>query len=457
MKVRLFALWLVLSFIVQGCSAPTESSVESRTQGSITALIDTVTPTVSPTVIQPPTFTPVASPSLAKTDTPLPMLESAQTDQPACFTTLQTLPDTKTYQGKIIFLEPGKYENIQDVHYLGSLYDLNTRQAIPMDPHKVLNIEVSPDKLNYAVNDAADKNVKFFSANGHLIRTLAPGEYPYGLDHWLNNEQIALNILQPWGENYTKYPLDQVIYNPFTGEQRRIISEQYPDINPVDVRVYWEGFSATKYDPQLTRVVYPSVIKNDYLGKSGIGYVLWDLKNQIKLAEIVTGYFTSTPKWAPDGSRFVINDDRGDGEFYAVTRDGVVTQLTHLNSDPAAETAGRRYFSDLYSWSPDGHYLAFWLVSDQNSSIQGTLAILDTETGKVTDTCISAGFVEKGTMDLPDRYLPVWSPDGKYLVTVTNRREEGGYQSVLVDLEEELAVKLVENIFPVGWLAGGDQ
>jgi hypothetical protein len=455
--MRLFALWLAFSFVVQGCTASTETPVETYIQESVAPIIATLTPTVSQTAVTSAPVTPKAAPSMTITNTPPPSPEPVQTAQPECFTMLPALPDTKTYHGKIIFMARGIYEKIQDIHYLASLYDLNTRQTKPLDPEKVNNIEVSSDGLTYAVHEKAEDNIKFFSANGHLLRTLLPGEYPYGLDHWLNNEQIALNILQPWGENYTKYPIDQVIYNPFTGEQKRMIAEQYPDINRVDVGVYWEGFSATKYDPFVTRVVYPAGIKKDYLGKSGIGYVLWDLENQVKLVEIVTGYISVTPKWAPDGSRLVINNNHGDGEFYTVTRDGVVTQLSHLKPDQGDEIAERKYYSDLYSWSPDGRYLAFWLESDRDSSVQDTLAILDMDTGKVTDTCISAGYIGKGDWELPDIYRIFWYPDGKSLVTVANTQEDGSYQSVLVDLEGEFAAKLGGNLFPVGWLAEGDK
>lgn len=449
MRIHLLALWLVLSILVQGCALSTAKTLK---QESITPIIDTQTPLVSPTVIPSTIIYPTATPSMAITNTSLPTPEPVQAIHPACFTMLPAIPITKTYPGKIIFLERGNYENIQDSHLLASIYNINVRQTLPMESEKVKNIEVSPDGMKYAIIDAIDKKVKFYSSNGQLLRSLPPGEYPYGLDHWLNNEQITINILQPWGENYTKYPIDQLIYNPFTSEQKKEISAQYPDIDQANSRMFWEGSSTTKYDPLLTRVVYPAGIKKDYLGRSGIGYVLWDMEKQVKLAEIVTGHFSATPKWVPDGSRFVINDSYGNGEFYVVTREGVVTQLSHLNSDPSAESAGRRYFSDIYSWSPNGRYLAFWLVSTLNSSFQGTLAILDSETGMVTDTCVSAGFLGLGT---PGQLhmRPIWSPDGKSLVTVANRQEDGSYQSVLIDLEDEYAAVLAENKFPVGWLA----
>jgi len=250
--------------------------------------------------------------------------------------------------------------------------------------------------------------------------------------------------------------MDQVIYNPSMSEKKIMLGEHYPDIDQANARMFWEGGSTTKYDPLLTRVVYPAGINNDCLGKSGIGYVLWDLENQVKLVEIVIGHYSVTPKWAPDGSRFVINDKYGDGEFYAVTRDGAVAQISHLNSDLAAGSAGRRYFSDLFSWSPDGRYLAFWLESVQNSPIQATFALLDTLTGQVSDTCISAGFVESGAGLYPLFLQPIWSPDGKYLVIEANRQEDGNTQTVLIDLEGNFAAPLVENVLPIGWLADGN-
>jgi WD40 repeat protein len=328
---------------------------------------------------------------------------------------------------------------------------------MPIDPEKVKNIQVSPDGLKYAVVDALNGSLKILSVNGQLLELLPPGEFPYGIDHWLNNEQLALVILEPWFGTYYKYPFDQLILNTSTGEQKHMISEQYPDIDVANARMFWEGGSTTKYDPLLTRVVYPAGIEEDYLEKSGMGYVLWDLENRVKLVEFVTGYFSVTPKWIPDGSMFVINDSHGDGEFYTVTRDGAVTQLSHLNSGLASKSSGVRYFSDLYSWSPDGRHLAFWLESRQNSLIKGTFAILDIETGKVTDTCISAGFEGNYVPRLDDIYLsPIWSPDGKYVVTQANKREDRSYQSALINLEERFVVMIGENIFPVGWLADGD-
>jgi hypothetical protein len=393
MRMRLLSLWLVLTFIVQGCTAPPVSTVETQIQETATPTIAASTSLVLPTAVASATAAATETSRSALTNTPLPTAEPVRTVQPTCFTMLPALPGTKMYQGRIIYLGEFIIDNIQNMYYLASLYDLNTRQTKPMYPEKVHNIDTSPVGSMYAVYDATDRKVKFFSADGQRLRTLPPGEYPYGIDHWLNNEWIALTIIEPWGENYTKYPMDQVIYNPLTSEKKLMLSEQYPDIDQANARMRWEGGSTTKYDPLVTRVVYSAVINRDYLGRSGIGYVLWDLENQVKLVEIVTGYSSVTPKWAPVGSRFVINDDYGDGEFYEVTRDGVVTQISHLNSDLAAGSAGRRYFSDLFSWSPDGRYLAFWLESVQNSPIQATFALLDTVTGQVSDTCISAGFV----------------------------------------------------------------
>ena len=204
---------------------------------------------------------------------------------------LPALPDIESVHGKILFLEKGNYKKEEDIHYLASLYDLTTRQSKPLNPEKVRNIAASPDGQAYATLDTTAKIIRFFSANGQLLKTLPPAEYLIGPDHWLNNEQIALNLFQPWGEGQTRYPIDQMIYNPFTAEREQLISEQYPEIDWANARMFWEGESTTKYDPFVTRVVYPGRIEKDYSGKSGHGYVLWILENQVKLAEIVTGHF----------------------------------------------------------------------------------------------------------------------------------------------------------------------
>lgn len=453
MRIKRMTLLLALSFILLGCTVPNAPGLETQVQGTPTSILDAATDTPLPAI--PPSQTVVPTHPPTPTTTTIPVTTSAPmpTLQPSCFPVLDELPGDKAYSGRVLLFGEISIENIQNYFYPVSHYDLPTHQVKEMGLEKVKNLEVSPDRTNFAVKDPSDDRIKIYSQDGQLLSVLPEGEFPYSIDRWLNNEEIALVILRPMeGTSYYWYPFEQVVYNTITGESKHLSSD-YPDIDKTQSRPPWEGISTTKYDPTLTRVVYPSLIENDYSGKSGIGYVLWDVENQQKILEIVTGDFAATPKWAPDGSKFVINDNYGDGKFYVITREGRIAHVFDLSTNLADENEGSRYFSDGYSWSPNGLSIAFWREMFKDSSIEATLAVLDTTMGEITDTCISAGFIEPAFRGHFGSFLPVWSPDGHALVIQANRQDSSYFETFLIDLREKFAVKLGESVFPVGWLA----
>ncbi len=385
-------------------------------------------------------------------NTPSATSELTKSPEKNCFSLLEQLPIENSYKGNVIFLGRFVYEDAQNYYSRLSSLDLGRHEIIFLPPEKILSAAVSPDHEKYAVVDAVDNLVKVYSNNGQLIKTFSQSESTFVIDRWLDNERIALVVWQPRdGVNYLKYPKDQVVINIST-DQKNVLASDYPDIDKVQGMMSWGGGSTTSYDASLTRVVYPSAIESDYLRNSGKGYILYDVVNNVKLLEFVTGDFTVGPKWAPDGSKFIINSPQGDGEFYMVTRDGVVAQISHMNVGMTDGSSKTHYSSDSFSWSPDGRFLAFWLEVYSNSSLTAKLAILDTYSGEVTDTCISAGIMELGTPDLPYYYAPLWSTDGKSLITVSNWKEGGNYQTILVDLDDEYAAIIGEDLFPIGWL-----
>jgi len=95
------------------------------------------------------------------------------------------------------------------------------------------------------------------------------------------------------------------------------------------------------------------------------------------------------------------NEIIGDGEFYVITRDGMISKVSRFNGDVKG-----LYFSERYSWSQDGRYLAFWLESLSNGVLAAKLAVLDTLTGKTTDYCLFVGI-------LPTHYGGLLSKDFK--------------------------------------------
>jgi Tol biopolymer transport system component len=161
------------------------------------------------------------------------------------------------------------------------------------------------------------------------------------------------------------------------------------------------------------------------------------------------GYSVGKPVWSPDGSKFIL---MGDDEFYVVSLNGIVTKLTHMNPTFVQSDLFGEYSGYYYQWSPDGEKVAFWLEGKGGT----TLAILDTKSGKIVDTCILAGHDTSwlGVVTPPySESHPVWSPDGKNLVVAANFRREGGKNDILlVDPDNNVANKITTDKFPVGWL-----
>ena len=245
----------------------------------------------------------------------------------------------------------------------------------------------------------------------------------------------------PSAPGWDIYPPTVIVVNPFH-DKIQTLPPDFPDIDLIYNLLSWNQSGTTVYDPTLTRVVYPgSVTTDDYQGN---GYILYGIPEKKKLAQIPS-WFDPPPVWSPDGSKFIV---KGDDEFYVVGYDGGVTKITHMNPnfDPSKMT-GATYSAEYYDWSPDGRHVALWLYDI--ASDHRTLAILDTQTGAVRDTCIAAGYMDP-TFTPPN---PVWSPDGKSLVVAAHYRpDDYGNDVVLIDLEKNTAYKLTSNKIPVGWL-----
>jgi hypothetical protein len=440
MKIRTLLWGILLSIFLSGCATPVKTPNPSPFPSKILtpAAVQTTsiaTQTALLVMSAAPTFTPVSTSTSTS--------EAVTGIQRACLNVLPEIPKDSTYSGKIILYRIDISPSRKDLDYEFSFYDLNTRQIQPVQQYKTGNIVASPDRKEYALLDSNDQRIKIFSADGILLKTVPPGQYPWYIAQWLDNQHIILVI-----DKEQLYSWNVIIVDVFTGEQKTMPSD-YPDMDKTSTMPMEDG-SKTEFDSTLTRVVYPSGIARDYIGNHGAGYVLWDLVNKRKLLQIVTVINLLTPKWSPDGSKFVINGDLG--EMYVVTRNGKVTQVTHLYPDPQNKTAFVSHFSSRYSWSPDGRHVALWLETLINNyqNDTATFAVLDTVTGEITDYCISAGFIE-GT-DLSMRYVPVWSPDGKYVVTIANEQEDGNFDTLLIDLDGNFATKINENFSPTGWL-----
>lgn len=448
MKARIASIWLAITILIQGCAKSPESieSHQNRAQ----------TPSIPVSSEATDYFVTSTTPNIRSTpigtNFPAVTKEAVYPIRRTCIATRSPLPVETIYPGKLILLGALNLDDIQHPYQDLIFYDLNTHQTTPATPDKAFSIDVSPDRMKYAVGDVVDGRIKVFTNDGQLITTLAQSEHPLFISQWLENEHLALVVHEQLeGIYYFKYPRDIVIAD-LTTDKQNFLPSNYPDIDEAQPNVPWEGISTTKYDPQLSRVVYLGVIESDFQGNRGQGYVLWDMVKNEKLVQLVLRDFTATPKWSPDGSKFVINDI----DFYLVTRDGAVSQISPQLDQPLNQPAEIWNFSRRYSWSPDGQYLAYWREFTQQGIHQGTFAILDTHTEVITDYCLSAGYVERGTPSLTPYFTPIWSPDGKSVVTIANRKENGDFDVVLFDLQEKTVFKIIENMIPEGWLINSE-
>ncbi len=128
--------------------------------------------------------------------------------------------------------------------------------------------------------------------------------------------------------------------------------------------------------------------------------------------------------WSPDGSRLAYiglgERDAALGhygaELYVITPgEAAAVRLTDLTAAYGAVRIAGEQEERAVSWSPDGRYLAFWVMEiigpDVAANVgQAVIHVLDTESGQVTAYC---GF---GTnAHTPNPPALVWSPEGRYI------------------------------------------
>ena len=334
-------------------------------------------------------------------------------------------------------LEPSKSGGIY------FLLDLATMNKTVINSN-FLTVSVSPDGKHYAYKDYKEHLLKIYSADNQLLASYDWKENWSYLSKWQNNQsviiyktneiQVTPSLAVPMRNDY---PRTLILFDPFSN-QEQILAPDYPGIDRANPALGWDDSGTTVYNYQLTQVVYPSIT-------SGLGVTLWDIPSGTVIIEEINPYRHGYPKWAQDGSKFIISwlED----ELYIVTSQGELSQITNFNQ------GGYQYRPEYYSWSPDGRYIAFWL--DDREASFGNFMILDTHSQEITDYCISLGYNSFGFLETP---LPIWAQNGKAVVIEArlDGEENGKTALLLLDLENNLAIRLADNAVPVGWLESED-
>ena len=238
--------------------------------------------------------------------------------------------------------------------------------------------------LAYELSGENDDSV-VVEPSGNLLtkssqgRIVWPSENLFQLHGWLSNESVVLRIFR----SPDRF-VSTLIRNPFNEEEHEFFLEEMPDYmdyQPGGISgVMLFANSNLMPDPTLKRVVYPA--KNDYLMAA-----LWDVENKKVLMSLrlFFDWAYNDPLWSLDGSDFVIMgiDEKEHEEWFQVTRDGAIKQLTHVGEF----LKNARFGSS--SRSPDGRYLAFTLWKED--SRYKRYLILDLKSQSLDGFCIDSG------------------------------------------------------------------
>jgi hypothetical protein len=169
-------------------------------------------------------------------------------------------------------------------------------------------------------------------------------------------------------------------------------------------------------------------------------YVLSTVNTKSTLWSRIVHNPTNRPQWSPTQDKVLIaipEDSPSEFEFYSINQNGQETKLSNFSS------IYRSTYIDGFSWSPDGQSIGFWLDGrDDKNEYNPRFAILDLITNKTKDYCIGQG---GGSI--------FWSPSGNQVAfKVVDKDNPELRYSVVVDIQRNIAVKLSDQEYPVGWV-----
>jgi len=392
------------------------------------------TPTVEKSILSTATQHPSQAPSPSLTPTQLDatdvfLTEIALTLKYKCLETVNDLPTDLNLNGKL-FLDPDFY------------FYLSTRewQKIPLEEgEKITFFEVSPNRkmaayFKWREEPRSQDLLVIESSDGHQLSslTLTPGKY--GLEGWLDNDRL-------WFTYDTEYINEVMVLNPFTNDRQNLVS-QYEGLKRIDYNGYPLVSTYVVYSPSLEYVLFPQVDNDNFI-------VLYDRPNSKKVFRIIDHtHFGHMPIWSLDGKSFFIplgpypiSDSNGTSknrqEWFKLSIDGRAQQLTHF-----ADNFDNMLIGEA-SVSPDEHLIAFWLAQTYKEPPE--LTVLDLQTLEVTNYCVP------GYKSIFNATAPIWSPDGRYLAIRSSVEQDATF-AVIVNLMDEWAAKIGEDLLPEGWM-----
>lgn len=327
---------------------------------------------------------------------------------------------------------------------------LKSAQLIPSPEHTdpfAYDFALSPDGKWLAYELFGENNDLVIEPSENLLMNRSQGriiwrpENPFQIQGWLSNDSIALRIYRAPDKFAST-----LIRNPFKEEGHEFFLEDMPNY-----LYYQPGMSGAMLfassnlmpDPTLQRVVYPAISDDLYYMAA-----LWDVKNKkvVTSLRLFFDWADNDPLWSLDGSDFVIMgiDGKGYEEWFQVTRDGVVKQVTHFGD------LLKDYRFGSSSRSPDGRYLAFTLWNEkstyEDSTYKYKYLILDLKSQSLDGLCIDTGGKSN-----PEKTF-AWSPDNRYLSITNGTIGKRSAEVILVELEKQEAYNIATDVEAIGWM-----
>lgn len=426
MRTKIFkSIILFVFFILSACQDHNSQIANELIKPPTTtpATLEITSTVSTPTAIIVPFYTPSPSPYL------MPRPYGVQKD---CFSSAPSFQqNADSTSNSILILS-------QQAHY--SYLDLDTKNLSEISKLMgFFDLQVSPDRQKIAYHDFQAKQIVVMTAGEKVLQNIPWSEGWYAMPRWQNNDELLVVTREHLQSTAPNPPSVLIALNTVTSKTQKLYPE-YPDIAQAYTLPWQSGH--TVYDPTLTRVVYA---KSTFERQD---YVLWDIEG--KRALVSLGADTRVePVWSPDSSAFIVFTLNG---LTLVGKDGIIQKTIDINNMVPA-TFDKTYSARNFSWSPDGNRVAFWLVrrSQTGNDENYTLVYWDISSGNLIDTCIDQGEELLGWGNFKPRL--VWSPSGDQIAVYANYREiQKTWDVIIADVEQKSAVKIAENLYPVGWM-----
>lgn len=302
--------------------------------------------------------------------------------------------------------------------------------------------------------------LEIYSANtGERVRIPWRDEWAY-LIGWINDNLLAIReggstlLLDASGNiknsiHTSKYPdySNPRTYDEYAfvlwGGYRTFDSYSFEGTAPVNLGTDPKIYNPTLeiYNPTMEYVIYTEIVD------SRPGIVLYEIKSQQKITEIITGskvnsyVFGGEPVWSPKGDSAIM-----------LLPSGISSQRLFL-LDITGKVEKLTKFPPLgpYKWSPDGNSIAFWLADGKQ------LGVIDMDTKDLRVFCIDTGYLGEQSYlvnDIPTGGEIVWLPNSNQLLVEMGKVIDGTrYEGIaIIDLEKALFIDLKWSASSPIWL-----